>query len=116
MLSRSLVRAMLGLMVAATALALTAASAAASPCSERYLTCEHSASVPGQTGDKEKAGQGGGGVRSCASELSGATIPCTTSDGTWSDQRQCYVKVDPNPPNAGMPGRTGAWYVCQFLP
>lgn len=55
------------------------------------------------------------GKTACASR-SGSPVPCTSSAGYWSNERQCYVKPATPPPPAGHPlweGHTdGAVYMC----
>ncbi len=98
------------------------ASAAASEvpaeriCDRYGLRCERKAATPGHA---PKSGAGAGeeatGRRVCTSS-EGKTISCSTSDGDWSDQYGCYVKLaaDHSAPPPGKNG--GAWYECSWLP
>lgn len=41
-------------------------------------------------------------------------VPCTIRAGDWwSNDRQCYVSLDPDQEPSGVPMRPGAWYLCQ---
>ena len=83
-------------------------------------TCKLTLSVP-QRGapqpaaalDKNATGKT---VQATCESRSGSPVPCTSSAGYWSNERQCYVKPATPPPPAGHPlweGHTdGAVYMC----
>jgi hypothetical protein len=82
--------------------------------------CEVAAETPGsQTGSGEGGTSASTGrqdtTRTCS--FDGEPIDCTSSRGTWSNERQCWVRaLDPQPP-AGDPrweGQTeGTLYACR---
>ena len=83
--------------------------------------CLITAAVPGGGGSQDEEGAvepgvASTGTRSCYSTWTQSTVPCSTSDGYWSDDRQCRIApVQPPPPRTDpvWAGQTeGAVYSC----
>jgi hypothetical protein len=75
--------------------------------------CAVRASQPGSTGTP-RVGRGGSSRPGCHDGTQ--EVPCTSSVGTWSTARRCYVRLMDPPPEPSNPmwgGRTtGAVYAC----
>src|SRR4051794_30825225 len=60
-------------------------------------------------------GSSGGKAPTCVSSASGIKLPCTSQWGSWSNDRQCYLRPDPSPSKPAPSGKTGRWYLCHRL-